>query len=102
MSKKKDPPRYVLKSECSAMMSHGDAQFKEIKDALVGEKFGEVGGVVKELSDIKAELKTKASKDDVLKIQTKHKLSPRDKAVVAAAFITSIASIITAVIAAIH
>ena len=79
-------------------MSAGAEEFKEIKRALVGDKFGEVGGIVKKLQEIEEALKNKASKEDIENMQKSRRWLPRDKALIYGAFITGVAGVIAAVI----
>jgi hypothetical protein len=93
LSKKKDKPdQHVLKRDCDRRMDQGSEQFKEIREFLVGKEFGKIGGMMKELAEIKEQLKN-------LK---QNKWTPRDKAIVIAAVVTGASSVITALLAYIH
>ena len=100
--KKTDPPHYVTVHECEERMNRGSEEFKAIKEALVGSEFGKIGGIVKDIADIKEQLKNKADKADIQNLETKRMWRPRDKALVAAAVITGLASVITAIISVLH
>lgn len=82
------------------MMQHGDEQFREIKKALVGEEFGKIGGLVKEIADIKTQLAsvTAMVKTQIDSQSKKSKWRSRDKALVLMAVIGVLGSIITTVI----
>lgn len=104
MSKKKDNPgRFVLRSECTQMMGEHNRMMGEqgkkldtMMNALVGEDLQ--GGLVKAVTAIQGELKSKATKEDVQQIQEKRKWSKREIAVVLVAVITVIGNVFVALI----
>ena len=94
--KKDNPGEFVRKTDCAEMMEHGDEQFKEIRTALVGDKFGKIGGIVKEINEIKTQLATVTG---YIEAQSrKSKWIARDKALILVAIIGVLGSIITAII----
>lgn len=96
--KKNNPDGYVLKADCSEMMRHGDEQFREIKKALVGEEFGKIGGIVKDMADIKTQLDTVTSQ---MSAQARaHWISRREKILILVAIISVFGSVLTALISA--
>jgi hypothetical protein len=78
------------------MMQHGEQQFQEIRKALVGEDLGKIGGIVKDIADIKNQLTTVTNQ---ISSQAKSKrLSHRENVLILVALISVIGSIITALI----
>lgn len=86
----------MTQTDCQEMMKHGDEQFKEIREALVGKEFGKIGGMVKELADIKTQLATVTNQ--MAAQATSKWFSKRDKVLILVAVIGVLGSIITAVI----
>jgi len=86
MSEKKKNPAYVTRTEFTEAITSVKGELKTLKIALVGEDLR--GGLVKDVADIKSDLKTLKSKS----------FSGREKALILCALLGLVGSVISSIL----